>query len=688
MTPTEGDGWWVGVDVGGTFTDVVAVDAGTGEIRTGKVLSRKGAQEEGVQEAIEHLGVPFDRIRQVVHGHTVGINTILNRSGGKTALLATDGHRDLLDIGRLQRYRPRMYDPTWVRPHQERPLVARQYRFPIRERLLADGSEHLALDDDAVRAAGRRMRQEGIDACGICFINGYRNSAHEDRAVELLHEVHPDLYVQTSAVYPVTREHERTTTVVIDAYVGGVVSRYLERLRTALSARGFDGPIWIMMMNGGVQTLDEAKRSAVFQVQSGPTGGVSAALRVARTSPYRNLLTMDVGGTSTDVACIRDAGIPLTDLWAVEWGLSLTMPLVDVRSIGSGAGSVVTLDNGSLRVGPDSAGSDPGPACYGRGGHRPTLTDACVQLGLLQPDQFAGGAIPLDPAAATAALQSVAGPLAMTPTQLADGAVGLACAEIADSIRAISTYRGLDLREFALLAFGAAGPMLAGLVARELEMATVLIPPAPGQFSAFGMLASELRVTTARSPMVTLGTDVLPELDRQFRGLEADLGARLARQGARATTFERSVYVMYRGQTWDNRIAVTTADLLPERLPDLQARIHDHYQRTYGYSAAELPIIVTKIEVNGVGDRAALPTLDPHRSAGDGAAEGDALLKTAQCTLDGAVYDDVPFYRRLALVPGEKVSGLAVVVDPYSTIVVPPEATAVSEPDGYLRLSL
>jgi N-methylhydantoinase A len=675
--------WWVGVDVGGTFTDVVGLDERSGEIRTGKVLSHRGAQEVGVQEAIDYLGIDYAAIRQIVHGHTVGINTILNRSGGKTALLASYGHRDLLDIGRLQRYRPRMYDPTWVRPHQERPLVARQYRFPIPERMLADGEEYLALDVDAVRAAALVMQRDGIEACGICFINGYRNDSHEQQAAAIIREVDPDIYIQTSSVYPVTREHERTTTVVIDAYVGGVVSRYLERLRVSLRRRGFGGEIWIMMMNGGVQTLDEARASAVFQVQSGPTGGVSAAVRVARTTEFPNLLTVDVGGTSTDVACIRNATIPVTDLWAVEWGLALTMPLVDVSSIGSGAGSIISFDNGNLRVGPASAGSDPGPASYGRGGDQPTLTDACVTLGLLQPDQFAGGSIPLDAQAAESSLVPLANKLDMSALELADGAYGMACADIADSVRAISTYRGLDLREFALLAFGAAGPMVAGMVGRELELATVVVPPAPGQFSAFGMLSSELRVTQARSPMATLAEAALPAFEREFALLEADLRARLARQGVEAPTYERSIYVMYRGQTWDNRLDITEGELTPVGLAALRERVHQHYERTYGYSAAELPIIVTKVEVNGVGDRVTLPR--SHPTAADGQPD---LLKTASVTLAGVTYPDVRFLRRQSLAEGVEIKGLAVVVDPYSTIVIPAGATATIEAEGFLRMTL
>ena len=316
------------------------------------------------------------------------------------------------------------------------------------------------------------------------------------------------------------------------------------------------GDLWVMMMNGGVQTFAEAEGNAVFQLQSGPVGGVSAAADLARTSSSKNLITMDVGGTSTDVAAIRAGTVPLTDVWSVEHGLTLTLPLVDVGSIGSGAGSIVRVDDvGALRVGPESAGSMPGPACYDRGATVPTLTDACVVLGILQPRSVRRGQHGPGPGSGDATRSRRLGErLGMSVVDVADGAYRLACSDIAGSIRAISTYRGLDLRDYALVAFGAAGPMLAGPLAMDLGVGEVIVPANPGQFSALGLLRSDLRVTKARSPMQMLEASMAHTLEDVFTEMESEVAAQLGRQGASEAVFERAFYAMYMGQTWDNRL--------------------------------------------------------------------------------------------------------------------------------------
>src|SRR5690606_10056975 len=280
------------------------------------------------------IGIPIEQIEEIVHGHTAGINAVLSRRGPHAALLATDGHRDLLDIGRMDReFGPRFYDPTWLRPHQERPIIARQDRYGITERIDYNGNELVPLDEAGVREAARRMRAEGVQSVAVCFLNAYLTDKHEQQAVEILREECPDLYVQSSAVYPVTKESERTTTVALDAYVGPIVTGYLRRLENGLADIGFTGSLWIMTMNGGVGSVAETAKAPVFQLVSGPVGGVSGAVHVARTSQHANLLTVDVGGTSSDVAVVRSGATPLTDLWSVEHGLTMTMPVVDVTSV-------------------------------------------------------------------------------------------------------------------------------------------------------------------------------------------------------------------------------------------------------------------------------------------------------------------------------------------------------------------
>ncbi|MGD9985495.1 hydantoinase/oxoprolinase family protein [Pseudonocardia sp.] len=676
--------WWVGVDVGGTFTDVIAMHRDTGETRDHKVLTTRGQLQDGVLAALGGLGIPLGDIAEIVHGHTSGINAVLSRQGASVALLATEGHRDLLDIGRMDReFGPHFYDPTWLRPHQERPVAQRRHRFGIRERIGWDGAEVVPLDKDQVREVAARIRDTGIESVAICFLNSYLNQSHEQQAAEILREELPEVYIQTSQIYPVTKEHERTVTVALDAYVGPIVTTYLNRLEDALSTAGFRGTLWMMTMNGGVGSVAETSKAPVFQLVSGPVGGVAGSVDLARASGDSNLLTMDMGGTSTDVAAVRDAATPMTDTWAVEFGLTMTMPVVDVGSVGSGAGSIVHIDSvGTLRVGPESAGSVPGPASYGRGGERPTLTDACVVLGILQPDLFAGGALTLDIEKARAALKTVADPLGMSVEELADGAYRLACSDVAGSIRSISTYRGLDLRDFGLLAFGSAGPMIAHQVARELGVDKVVVPQAPGEFSAFGLLTSDLRVSAARSPMTVLSTQNGTDWEGLFTELEEQITTSLGTQGAAKEdiVFERAIFAMYSGQTWDNRLDITPGEIDDVRIKEMTGLVHDFYQQRYGFSAEELPIIVTTVEVTGRAPRATLPKHVSH------AGEGDPVLRRATVRLEGVTHDSAPVYKRDLLPVGEGVSGPALIVEDYATTVVQAGSTATQDAAGILRI--
>ncbi|GAB3350251.1 hydantoinase/oxoprolinase family protein [Amycolatopsis echigonensis] len=682
MTEQRGSaGWLVGIDVGGTFTDIIGLDRATGEIRDGKVLSTK-EQEHGVLEALAAIGVEPAEIAEIVHGHTVGINALLSRAGAKTALLATRGHRDLLDIGRMHReFGDRFYDPTWLRPHQERPIVHRRDRIGIPERIGYDGTELLALDEDAVRAAARDFAAQGVQAVAVCFMNSYRERGHERRAAEILAEEIPHAYVQTSDLYPVTKEHERTTTVALDAYVGPAVVGYLRRLTVALEERQFGGTLWIMTTNGGVATVQDAGKAPVFQLVSGPVGGVTGSLQLARESGKRNLLTMDVGGTSTDVAAIVDAQTPLTDLWTLETGLTLTLPLVDVESVGSGAGSVIGPNAlGQVAVGPKSAGSNPGPACYGRGGTEATLTDACLLLGVLQPDLFANGRITLDVEAARAALTRTGEQWGLSALELAEAAYQIACEDIAAKIRTISVYRGLDVREFALLPFGSAGPMLADRVARILGLDTVVVPSTPGQFSALGLLQSDLRTTRAQSLMVPLTADNAETVEAEFAAMEQSLTEELAAQGVDldGLAFDRAIFAMYRGQTWDNRLPLRPGPMTAERVPGVAADFHAFYQDSYGFSAAEIPVVVSTLEVTAVIPR-------PNKVPSTNADSGESLLGNRDLRVPGSgETTSVPVHVRERLTAGEVVNGPAIVSEKFATTVVLPGRRARVDADRLL----
>lgn len=683
--------WWLGIDVGGTFTDLVAVSRTTGEVKDLKVLTTRPRQEEGVLEAVRATGIAIEQIDEIVHGHTQGINAVLSRQGAKTALLATAGHRDLLDLGRMDReFGPRLYDPTWLRPHQDRPVVRRRDRFGVRERMGYDGQVVKALDEDQVYDIAQELKRRAFESVAICFINSYVNPAHEQRVAEIVAHECPDIYIQTSALYPVTKEHERTTTVVFDAYVGPTVTGYLRRLETSLDDLGFSGTLWIMTMNGGVGSVEETSKAPVFQLVSGPVGGVSGAVDLARAyqevGQNGNFLTMDVGGTSTDVAALKQGQTPLTDLWTVEHGLIMTMPAVDVQSVGSGAGSLIHLDpHGALSVGPESAGSTPGPACYGRGGARPTVTDACVQLGILQPDLFAGGAITLDVGLAEAALKSVADPLGMTVTELADGAYRLACSDMASALRSISTFRGLDLRGFSLLAFGAAGPMMAVQVARELGLASVVVPAHSGEFSAYGLVASDLRVTKAKSPLETLTAMGPEKLEATFRELEGAAIAELKRQGVARedVTLTRDIFAMYSGQSWDNRLQIEGGLIDDGRIKAITDQVHAFYIDTFGFSAEELPILITTVEITAAARRPALPRRRPAE------AIGESLIRYRDSlTLAGRMYVDVPIHDRMRIGAQQEISGPAVIVEAYATTVIDADSVARVDELGNLTITL
>lgn len=677
--------WVVGVDVGGTFTDIVALNSEDGEVRDGKVLTTS-EQEIGVIEAIRQVGIAPNQIGELVHGHTVGINAVLSRTGAKTALLATDGHRDLLDIGRMNReFGPQFYDPTWLRPHQARPIVSRRHRIGVPERMSAEGEVVRPLDEDTVRAAAVQLKEDGVESVGICFVNGYNNADHEKRAAAIVRGVMPEAYVQTSALYSVTKEHERTTTVALDAYVGPAVTHYLARLRSLLGTEGFEGLLWIMTMNGGVATIEHAATAPVFQLVSGPVGGVAGAVRLSQAGGPENVLTMDVGGTSTDVASIVAATTPLTDLWTLEQGLTLTMPLVDVGSVGSGAGSIISMDSlGALRVGPASAGSVPGPACYGRGGADPTLTDACVALGILQPDLFAGGAMTLDVDLADKALAAVGEDIGSDAQQLAMAAYAVACEDMAAKIRSVSVYRGMDLRDFALLPFGAAGPMLANQVAEILGVDTIVVPHSPGQFSALGLLGSDLRLTTATAPMTILSAGAARDLERLFAAMEEGIRSDLVAEGLDVAelTFERAFFGMYVGQTWDNRLRLGDGPIDADAIASMVEEFHTFYQRTYGFSARELQVTCTSLEVTGVIGRGVDVA---RRTASNGGGSSFVRNTTVVPVGHGPMQAEV--HRRELLTADARIVGPALVVERYATTFVRPGWSARLREDGCLIVS-
>jgi N-methylhydantoinase A len=683
----------VGVDVGGTFTDAVMVDEESGVVTRTKVLTTAGDQSEGTLGALQRLVREPDKLTSFHHGYTVGLNAALTRTGASTGMLVTQGHRDTVDHGRVWRpFDVNLYDPTWERPHQASPIVARRLRREVPERMRENGDVLLPLDEEATRAELEFLKNEGVEAVGICFLHAYEHPEHEQRVREIVTEVMPDAYVQTSEIWPLAREFERTFVVMLDAYTGPPVVKYLKKLQQRLGEAGFDSRVEIMQMDGGLRSAESVKKAPIYTLQSGPVAGLLGAETYSRKLlGGRDLVCLDIGGTSSDLGVILGGRAEVTNEWELEHAIPLAITTLDVRSIGAGGGSIIHTDDvGSLHVGPQSAGSDPGPACYGRGAQQPAMTDAYVAMGLLQPELFLGGEMKLDKDAALEQLGKVAEPLGMSVTDLAQGAYQIANMKIAAAVAAMTTHRGLDPREFSLFAYGAAGPVQAVGVARELGITEVVVPYFPGGFSAFGMVASRSRVEYSQAIMDTFDNVGPEELTRILGELAEKCRADLLEQGIAPEdiTIEGDYFAMYSGQGQDNRLQLPGIELDADDVGTIAESFHEFYDRRFGYRAPEIPILVTSVSVVGFGPlpTITLPSGDDTRAEGE---EIDTAIKLrADLSMDGGSYPDSPFYDRDLLREGDEVAGPAVIDDHLGTIVINPGAVARVVDHGTLRIEV
>lgn len=667
----------VGVDVGGTFTDIIVADLDTQEIWRGKVLTTSEDQSLGTVAAFHEVEIPFADVSMFVHGHTVGINALLQRRGARVGLLCTQGTRDLLDGGQNVRpYGDSKYDPQWIRPHQARPIVHRRYIREVAERLLYNGEVHEPLDLDSARRALHFLRDGDIESIGICFINSYANPSHERRVQELACELMPNAFITTSDIHPVVGEYKRTTAVILNAYVGPQITTYLHRLKTRIEKDGFSGRVLIMQMNGGLRTLEKTvEHFPAYTIESGPVAGLLGAEFYSQeflANP--NLICIDIGGTSTDIGAVIEGHVQLTDDWEFEETLPLGAPSVDVRSIGAGGGSLIEVDSlGTIRVGPESAGSHPGPAAYGLGGEKPTVTDAYVAMGILKPSLFLGGRMELSAKLARQALTTVAEPTGVSDAELAWSSFQLVNVNIENEIRALAFDRAVDLRNFALFAYGGAGPIHAAFVARDLNMSEVIIPQHAGEFSALGMVVAPIKVEHSLSivePIDQVGVDKLADF---FTGLEEKVFAELADQSVSPedVTIDRFIYGMYGGQSSDNRVKLTDWPLGADALTRWQQDFHEYYQRIYGYSAPEMPIVVTTLAVQGQGPAGTMSVHSTPVRAPSADRDGDRTSLYL-----GTFYRDVPIVARGQLTLEHALRGPAIIDDEQATIVVPPDMTA------------
>ena len=574
----------VGIDVGGTFTDVVVYDEATARLERFKVLSTPHTPEEGILGVFAEAGLDAGAIAYLIHGTTIVTNLIIERKGARVGLLTTRGFRDVLEIMRATREQP--YDLHWVQPQ---PLVPRHLRLEVDERIGARGQVVLPLDEGTVQDAARALIAEGVDAIAICFLHAYANSAHEERARAAVRDLGSNIPVTISSeVCREIREYERTSTTVFNAYAMPRFDAYVARLGAAIKTRH---GIKYMNSEGGVVASHEARALPMTLCLSGPAGGVLAGQFLGRELGLPNLITLDMGGTSLDVCVIRDGQPQRTSTQHVQWGIPIRTPAIDVKTIGAGGGSIVWIDaGGAVGVGPRSAGADPGPACYGRGGTELTVTDANMILGILNHDSLLGGRLKVDPQRSLDAIGPIAAHVGVAPAEAAEGIYRIVNANIAAAIRQVTVEKGIDPRDFTLVAFGGAGGQHAVPVAQEIGIRHVLLPNLPSVFSAFGMVSANMSHSRAKTLMLPLSDEALGEACRAFDVLERDLIDVLEREDVVSQIDAvRSLDLRYRKQAHEIAIDFAPGDAAAT----LYHRFENRHRELYGTALGDEVVVVT-----------------------------------------------------------------------------------------------
>ncbi len=667
---------WIGIDVGGTFTDAVAYDDQAKRFFYAKASSTPSDPTIGVLDVLDLLDIDLGQVGRFVHGVTIGTNAILEGKGANCWMLVTKGFRDVLEIGRTNR--PVLYN---IRSQKQPPLISRTHSIEINERLLFDGTVLTALDPADVESAIAQLPDDRNLAVAICFLHSYANPEHERTAKALVSRLKPEAYVcASSEVLPQFREYERFNTTALNAYIGPLMRRYLTGLSASLAKRGFAQDLYIMTSNGGVSTAERAAQLPVTTVLSGPAGGVAAAVHLGRLLDIPNLITCDMGGTSTDVCLIENLRIPLANEQKIS-GYANRTPQIEINAVGAGGGSIGWIDAGDiLAVGPQSAAASPGPACYGRGGTQPTVTDANLLLNRLAAESpLAGGRIRLDPALSRAALQPLAARLGIDEIRLADGIVRIAIARMVSAIKQISISNGFDPRDFALLPYGGAGPMHAVAIAEELEIPRVLIPLGPGNFAAFGSLISDIRRDYVRTRTLNVNDAALASIETAFAEIEAQAAADLRAEGVPQDRIRlhRSAGMRFLGQSWELNIELQGAGQSAKSMIDAFLDVHE---RRFGHRKGDTVEIVNfRITAIGLVDRPSLQALSP------GQTQGQAAQGERQVYFDGA-FLATPVFRRDKLVLGETIPGPAVIEESGSTTVMPPDWKATVIGHGELML--
>ena len=685
----------VGVDVGGTFTDVIFADTESGRTEIHKVPTTPDDPSDGVSTAISGLcerhNIAPTEINHLLHGTTIATNAILQHDGAKTGMITTRNYRDILHIGRHQR--PEHYSIMQEVPWQDRVLVRRQHRLTASERIAPPTGQVLTeLDEDEVRTAIQELKKADVESIAVCFLFSYLNPVHENRARELIEEEYPECFVTTSSsVSPQFREFERFTTATMNAFIGPKVRDYVNHLATRIGDDGIRADLHVMSSNGGVATAKMVSDRPVMTLLSGPAAGVLGGAWTGELSNRTKLITFDMGGTSADIGIVSDgifAQASARDTWIA--GYPLLVSMIDIHTIGAGGGSIAYADpGGGFRVGPRSAGAIPGPAAYGRGGKQPTVTDANVVLGRLDKDYFLGGEMSLDDSAAQQAITGLATELGLGVPDTADGILTLVTANMANAIRSRTVQKGIDPREFALIAFGGAGPLHAVDVARELGMSEVIIPPYPGITSAVGLLTTDLKYDTIRTEFQVSGEIDLQRLNSDLEEMERELTDQFLNDGLAesAISFQRSGDLRYVGQGYELRITFSDVSLDDDSLQEIFNQFHIQHRAEYGHDFPDSAIEIVNARVTGIGQ---MPKISQPEDINSGTQES-ALMKSGGCMfrVDNRLEEfETMFYQRDKLPLEHSIAGPAIIIQQDSTTVVPPNNQFISDTAGNMIISI
>ncbi|WP_433634251.1 hydantoinase/oxoprolinase family protein [Halomicrococcus sp. NG-SE-24] len=665
------------VDIGGTFVDAITYDRETTDIALEKAPTTPNAPTDGVLDSIDKVDATIPETEAFVHGTTLGINALLERNGAKTGIITNEGFRDIHEIGRTNVARDAMYDIQYEKPEL---LVPRRRTVGVPGRIDADGDVKEQLDEQAVLdAADHLFDDHSVDAIAVTFLHSYRNPAHETRAQDLIRDAYPDRSVSISSdITREYREYERTSTAVLDAYIKPIFESYVDDLDAALTDEAFDGSFFITRSGGGTLTADSAKTAPVHTILSGPAGGLIGAASVGDATNRDNLIAVDMGGTSLD-ACVVENGTPAVEYEAELEHVPMMIPVYDIRTIGAGGGSIAWLDGDLLKVGPQSAGADPGPICYGRGGTDPTVTDAALALGYLDPEYFLGGEMDLSADEALAGIRDqIADPLDTSTTDASEGIFQVTLANTIGAIREITVEKGLDPRDFTMLSYGGAGSMFVPLLAREMGVQEVMIPRAPSVFSAWGMLMADVVSDVARTHTAVLDDLAEQAADDIFADLEAEAAETLDAEGydPERQRFERYVEMRYFGQ--EHTVEVPADDL--ESVADLGERFERQHDSRYGHTMDDPPQVVHfRVRAIGENDKPALEPVDAS-SSGDlspaDTREAYCFARESETSFD--IYDRDQF------APGDRIDGPAVVQEPTTTVVFHSDQTAKVDDYGHI----